>query len=395
MAGLRVDLGMAVVCALAVGLGCSSSDGGATPPGTGGSGGSAGSGATGGSASGSGGGSAADAGSAGAGGSAGQLSEFHLEFAQPAEGQLFTQSGVPATSTINFEVLAGPGISRVEYVIETDFVLGSSTTPPGFALDYVYQYPGNRWTRGLGFDAAGAQVAESLVNFVIEAPAATGCIEQLDQLGVEYSPTVAKGVVDGVKLTGPLNGVLYAKSNTDEPSGDPMACEFVLTLYKFAELLKSRGFVQIGGLGSYCYRCCCSWSEQNYCRGPNDPEPDCSQPPYSGFSNHSWGRALDIRYLYKQSGQVYDVNNPAHWVESSATTCTTALAQQTGISKELYSLVCDSSAQQIFGVVLTPNYNSAHRNHFHADIGKSGIPGTWQVLQSQMPTVDETDLPDE
>ena len=372
----------AMIAALVL-WGCSSADGsGGAPPSTGGG---AGQGGSAGSSSG---------GGPGTGGSAGQTDPFALAFVEPTEGQNHQQVGLPALAAVSFEVLAGSGISKVEYVIENDFSLGESTSAPSFALSYDYAYPGNRWARALGFDAGGAQVAESLVNFVVTAPVATGCLDQLDQLGVSYSLTSAKGVVDAVHLEGPLNGVLIAKGSTDQPTTDPIACEFVLTLWKFADLLKARGFVKIGSLGSYCYRCCCAWSETNYCRGPNDPEPDCSQ---NGYSNHSWGRAIDIRYLEKANGAVYDVNDSTHWVEwgSSSQTCGQALTAQSGVSQELYSLVCESSAQKIFGTLLTPNYNAAHRNHFHADIGQSGIPGSWQVLSSDVPQVDVSDHPDE
>lgn len=211
------------------------------------------------------------------------------------------------------------------------------------------------------------------------------CMQELDQRGIGYTTTTAKGVVDAVKLTGPLNGVLIAKTNTDQVATDPMACNFVLHLWEMAEVLKAHGIHKIGTLGSYCYRCCCYWSEENYCRGPNDPEPDCSVAPWNGYSNHSWGRAVDIRYLYKDSGQVYDINNPAHWVEwaTASETCTKGLAAQTGISKELYALACELSAKHVFGTILTPNYNSAHRNHWHADIGQSAEPTTWKVLSSE------------
>lgn len=212
------------------------------------------------------------------------------------------------------------------------------------------------------------------------------CLQELDKRGVGYTPTTAKGVVDAVKLTGKLNDVLIAKTDTNQVSTDPMACKFVLYLWEMAEVLKAHGIHKIGTLGSYCYRCCCYWSQENFCRGPNDPEPDCTKAPWQGYSNHSWGRAVDIRWLYKDTGQVYDVNNPAHWVEWSgpaSETCTKALAAQTGISKELYSLACELSTKHAFGTILTPNYNSAHRNHFHCDIGQNGDPTKWTVLSSQ------------
>lgn len=321
------------------------------------------------------------------------LPEYYLDVVVPTDGQVHTQTGVPPMAQVRFEVLAGPGIAKVEYVIETEFSLGESAQPPNFPLVYQYQYPGDRWTEARGFDANGNQVATDKVNFVVKGQAST-CLEQLDALGVQYTPTVAKGVVDGVKLAGPLNGVLFAKTDTNEPSTDPMGCEFVLTLWKFADVLKSHGFTKVGTLGSYCYRCCCAWSQTNYCRGPNDPEPDCSA---NGYSNHSFGRAMDIRWLYKTTGEVYDVNDVTHfkqWSGASSETCSAALAAQTGISKELYSLVCDQASKQVFSICLTPNYNSAHRNHFHCDIGQSGAPSGFTVKSSPLPLVDIGDHAD-
>jgi hypothetical protein len=221
------------------------------------------------------------------------------------------------------------------------------------------------------------------------AGAAT-CLAQLDQLGVAYETTAAKGVVDAVHLKGALNGLFIASEDTDQLSGDPMACEFVLHLWKLADVLDTHGIHKIGTLGSYCYRCCCYWSQENYCRGPNDPEPDCTQAPWNGYSNHSWGRAIDIRWFYQDSGEVYDVNDPTHFVAwlNSNQTCTTALQAQTGISKELYSIACELGSEHVFGTVLTPNYNSAHRNHFHCDIGKTGEPTT-SIVKSLAASVDQ------
>lgn len=209
-----------------------------------------------------------------------------------------------------------------------------------------------------------------------DSSGATACQADLAAKGVTFKTTAARGVVDAVNVLGPINGVLFASGTGTKPMGDPMACAFVQTMWKFADLLKARGFVRVGTLGSYCYRCCCAWSSTNYCRSLTDPEPDCSA---NGYSNHSWGRAVDVRYLYKADGTVYDINNPAHWViwGTAAETCTKGIAAQTGISKELYTLACQASQNKIFGTVLTPNYNSAHRNHLHMDIGQSGTPTSW------------------
>jgi hypothetical protein len=212
----------------------------------------------------------------------------------------------------------------------------------------------------------------------VATDASIGCLDKLKAEGISFEQTSARGVVDAVHVLGPIHGVLFASGTDTNPIGDPIACEFVLTLAKFADLAKAKGFVRLGTLGSYCYRCCCSWSTTNFCRDVDDPEPDCSS---SGYSTHSWGRAVDIRYLYKADGTRYDINDPAQFVMYTTNeTCTAGIAAQTGISKELYALACEATAQKIFGIVLTPNYNDAHRNHFHMDIGQSGAPTSWKTL---------------
>ncbi|MBI2390478.1 MAG: extensin family protein [Deltaproteobacteria bacterium] len=227
-------------------------------------------------------------------------------------------------------------------------------------------------------DAKADASADVKPDVATDAAGATACRADLAAKGLKFKTTTARGVVDAVNVLGPINGVLFASGTGTTPMGDPIACAFVQTLWRFADLLKERGFTRVGTLGSYCYRCCCSWSETNYCRKMGDPEPVCGS---SGYSNHSWGRAVDVRYLYKPDGTRYDINDPKHWViwGVAAETCTKGLAAQTGISKELYTLACMAAQQKIFGITLSPNYNSAHRNHLHSDIGASGTPSSWYV----------------
>lgn len=202
------------------------------------------------------------------------------------------------------------------------------------------------------------------------------CLDKLRASGVAFEPTVARGVVDAVTVKGPIAGVSFTSGDTTAISKAPMACAFVQTLERFATYLKSKGVVRVGTLGSYCYRCCCAWSPTNDCRSPDDPEPNCDS-----YSNHSWGRALDVRYIELQSGAVYDIKDAAQWViGSSSTTCTTGVAKQKGVSKILYGYACDVAAQGIFATVLTPNYNAAHRDHWHMDIGEPDIGPPWTTV---------------
>jgi hypothetical protein len=245
-------------------------------------------------------------------------------------------------------------------------VSGTGGTGPGGGSGAGGSDAGTGNTGGaLGTGGSGA-VGGSAGTMGTGSDAAASCLQQLDALGVAYMRVEAKGVVDAVELTGRLNGVLIANGTSENPAQDPMACEFVKTLFAFATLLKERGFERIGTLGSYCYRCCCAWSSTNFCRGPDDPEPDCGS---SGFSNHSWGRAVDVRYLYKTDGTRYDVNDTTHFVQWSTAgeTCSAALAAQTGISRELYDLVCQASTRRLFSTAITTNYNATQHKHIKND----------------------------
>jgi hypothetical protein len=227
---------------------------------------------------------------------------------------------------------------------------------------------------------AGDEEPRAAVDAGADAPAT--CLDELRRAGIAFEPTVARGVVDAVVVTGPIGGISFTKEDSDVLTDDPMDCAFVLTLRRFAAYLQSQGVVKVGTLGSYCYRCCCAWSPTNDCRSPTDPEPDCSP---NGYSNHSWGRAIDVRYLHFQSGVVYDIENPAEWVAgSAATTCTTGLAKQQAVSKILYGIACAVASQGIFDTILTPNYNDAHRNHWHLDIGTPDDQPPWSTTVRSM-----------
>jgi hypothetical protein len=40
----------------------------------------------------------------------------------------------------------------------------------------------------------------------------------------------------------------------------------------------------------------------------------------------------------------------------------------TPAATELRSILCEAVAQHLFNVVLTPNYNREHHNHFHLEV---------------------------
>jgi hypothetical protein len=43
-------------------------------------------------------------------------------------------------------------------------------------------------------------------------------------------------------------------------------------------------------------------------------------------------------------------------------------APRDAASAELWGFVCDSAERAVFNVILTPNFNKQHKNHFHVEI---------------------------
>lgn len=243
---------------------------------------------------------------------------------------------------------------------------------------------GGGGSSGAGGSGSGGSNSGTGGSGTTDPPTSGACLNQLQQLGVSFQSTTALNVTDAVRLTGPLNGVTIGgvDNNGNRQSGtssQPYSCELVRRLYTLMGTLRAAGITAVHGQGSYCVRCCCQWSETNQCR--SDAVPSCGS---KGLSNHSYGRAIDIRYLTRSNGDVLDINNNDHWTRSgtysSHNTCGTGLAAQTGDSKFLYELACNND--QNFKTWLTPNHNSAHRNHWHIDIGSSGAGtnGTASIL---------------
>jgi len=69
----------------------------------------------------------------------------------------------------------------------------------------------------------------------------------------------------------------------------------------------------------------------------------------SSWSQHSFANAIDVEGLIFKDGERLTINKDWH---------------SQPILQELASTACDR-----FNVVLSPNYNAAHKDHLHFDLG--------------------------
>jgi hypothetical protein len=200
----------------------------------------------------------------------------------------------------------------------------------------------------------GEVVATDTVEVSIVEPTVADCHGWLDlyQLSWEIGDP-AQGVGDPIVLDVPVNGMSYRYSANTSPrtAFSVMSCELAVSLAKAAPMLRARDIVEVVDIGVYNYRCI----------GEGTP-PDCPQ----GMSQHAYAQAIDIAGFTDDLGTFYSVNDD--WVIDPDSEATCEAATVAGADAFLHETICELKHAGVWNIVLTPNYNAAHRNHFHVDL---------------------------
>ncbi len=174
-----------------------------------------------------------------------------------------------------------------------------------------------------------------------------GCRAELDRLGISYrdwsySTQTAAGqsctVNDPIIVDGRINGVDFQHYQQSSPTTMRMSCELAIALHEKAEVLKRNGIRAAGHHGTF------------NCRTIGDT---------NRLSNHAFGMAIDIRTYIGNDGTVYNVIRD--W-EHDTDNPTTAKGQK------LYTIAHDLHRNRVFNNILTPDFNTAHDDHFHYDV---------------------------
>jgi len=186
---------------------------------------------------------------------------------------------------------------------------------------------------------------------VTDAPA--DCKAALAFYGVTFTegPT-SPGVDDPVTAQIPIAGlsfrVLGGANPREKLFGD---CSIVRSLAEAAPILKARDIVEVSDLGVYNYRCI----------GGGTP-PNCP----NGISQHAYAKAIDLAGFTTAAGDFFSVNDD--WVIDPDAEETCMAPAEPGKDQFLHELICALKAAKVWNIVLTPNYNADHRNHFHVDL---------------------------
>lgn len=182
--------------------------------------------------------------------------------------------------------------------------------------------------------------------------ATTSCLRELDERGIIWAPwdyqtqTASNGaqctIGDPIRVSSPVNGIDYRYYSQQTSSAMSMACELALALDDLGNVLEEHQIDTVLHIGTY------------NCR------------PISGtsrLSQHSYGMAIDIWGFEGVDGTRYVLED--HWEHDTEN-------PQDPKARKLYDIGQAMHRERIFNIVLTPNYNAGHDNHFHVDLTAGG-----------------------
>lgn len=203
------------------------------------------------------------------------------------------------------------------------------------------------------YDAGDLELATASIDIAIADAMPATCQDELALYGVEFTVGPdSQGVEDPVTALIPINGVSYRVLGQANPRermfGD---CTLIRSLARGAAIFRARGIVEVADLGVYNYRCI----------GGGTP-PNCP----NGISQHAFATAIDIAGVTDANGEFASVNDD--WVIDPNTEETCEAPTEGGKDGLLHELICALKAANTWTIVLTPNYNADHRNHFHVDL---------------------------
>ncbi|MBA3457906.1 MAG: extensin family protein [Deltaproteobacteria bacterium] len=189
------------------------------------------------------------------------------------------------------------------------------------------------------------------------------CEAELVAREIPVTAEPSPGVLAGVRLTGPLHGVTFRTRHSKEtraPSRWEVAdCRLVLALDDMAAVLEPHGIVEVVHYSMY-------------------RPPSKSWPEDKLATRHAGALALDAGQFIDRDGVIYDVDADFSG-RIGARTCGPKAKPRKPTAKalKLRALLCETVARRVFNVVLTPNHDRPHKNHFHLEV----TPGvTWFIV---------------
>jgi hypothetical protein len=190
----------------------------------------------------------------------------------------------------------------------------------------------------------------------IEIAALSGrsCLRALVRANVPFERIrwARSGIVTPVIVTGPVGGVTI-RASRNRIVHETMDCQLALALVHWARFLRTRGVREVRHLSIHRPATLAELAQQPV-------------PP-----RHPGALAIDVSTLILDDGTTYEVHRDFHG-ELDAPVCgSSARVDPRPASVFLRRLFCETARTGIFHVVLSPNFNDEHHNHFHFEITRS------------------------
>lgn len=177
------------------------------------------------------------------------------------------------------------------------------------------------------------------VGQVVEKSARADCLEALDALRVSYQRAgPISGVDEPVEVTGPLGGVSYVALGRPRPL--VLDCSLVFSLALAGRYLRDEGVTTAVFSDALVRR---------YVRGTDR------------VSKHSFGLALDVHRF--DGARRLSVDRDYQRGLGHGRDCVGRPGDDR--ARSLRVLACRLARSELFRLVLDPDFDSDHRNHFH------------------------------
>jgi hypothetical protein len=179
------------------------------------------------------------------------------------------------------------------------------------------------------------------------------CEAELRDRNIDFVRETATGVLAPVRIAGALHGVRFRTDGKDQDRAvspyEIADCRLILALDDFAEILAAHDIVEVRHYSMY--------------------RPPHGWPEDKIGGQHNGGLALDAGRFIAAGGKTLDVLKDFHGA-IGARTCGEGAGPRPSSpdALALRAILCEAVERHLFNVVLTPNYNRPHRNHFHLEV---------------------------
>ena len=173
---------------------------------------------------------------------------------------------------------------------------------------------------------------------------AESCLAALDELGVDYGRTKRRGIDIAVEVHGLVGGVeLRAFGGAEALVLD---CSLVVSLARAGELFRAHGVQRLVYSSAY---------QRRNVRGTSRP------------SRHSFGLAIDVHsFVLDEAGERVALVR-SDYEQGLGDDADCVGEPLTDLGRMLRAIDCGLASSGLFRIVLTPDYDADHYNHFHLE----------------------------